>query len=190
MRRSIIINHLQSTVQSQANAVLFLYCNYKERSKHTIANLFSSLLQQLLLQLPSLPTTATALYDLHKRRMTRPSLDDIIKLLISLLSQFSDCFVVIDALDEAEEDVRSDLVEAVLALSQNVRLLCTSRFLEDINEIFQNKPKLEIRAHEDDIRKYLHTRIMGEGRLKRHIDAEPQLLHEVTESIISKVQGM
>ena len=190
IRSSIIIEHLQTTIQSKDTAILFLYCNYKERSKHSIINLFLSLLQQLLLQLPASPSIAKTFYDSNRRRRTRPSLGDTLRLFESVLSQFADCYIVIDALDEAEEDVRTGLIDAVLAISSKVQLLCTSRFLEDISAIFQNGPKLEIRAHKDDICKYLHAHIMGEGRLKRHVDAEPQLLQEITNSIVSKVQGM
>jgi hypothetical protein len=181
---------LQSHVQSPDVAVLFLYCNFKERSDQTVVNLVTSLLQQLLLRFTTVPPGAKALYDRHKRHITRPSLDEVTTLLRSLISSFNDIFVVIDALDEAEEEVRSTLVELVTQLSPTLRLLCTSRFLEDIGNIFQSRPKLEIFAREDDIRKYLKARIMAEGRLRRHVDAEPRLLHDIIESIVSKVQGM
>ena len=172
---------------------MFVYCNYKERDDHTPSNLMASLLQQLVQSLPnprSIPAQVRSLYDHHKRRMTRPSINELSGLIRAMVAQFSKVFLILDALDECTEDTRSDLVMEIHRLPSNLFFLCTSRFAPDIEDVFRDAPKIEIRANDADVRKYLEAQLQKESRLKRHVDAEPNLLEEIVSTIIVKVQGM
>lgn len=99
---------------------------------------------------------------------------------------------MIDALDECSETdhTRTNLLMEIRKLPSNLHLLCTSRFFSDIDEIFKDTPRIEIRASNTDVQKYLEAQIEKEGRLKRHIDTDPSLLEEIVDTIIARVQGM
>lgn len=185
-----MIDHLQQIFQAPDIAVVFIYCNYKEREYHNPLNLLASLLQQLVHGLGSIPVQVRSVYDHHKRRMTRPSLNELSALIRATVAQYSKAFLVVDALDECTEDTRSDLVMEIHRLPSNLYFLCTSRFAPDIEDVFRDAPKVEIRAHDDDVRKFLRAQLQKEGRLKRHVDAEPNLLEEIVNTIVVKVQGM
>ena len=122
--------------------------------------------------------------------MTRPNLNEIVGLIRELCQDFPRIYLIIDALDEANEEIRSELVAELLRLKSELRFLCTSRFLEDIRDIFSNNPRIEIYAHKDDVQQYLTAHVMKEGSLKHHVDAEPRLLGEIVEIILAKTEGM
>ncbi len=73
VRRSIIVDHLQRSIQSSNVAVVYIYCNYKEQDQ-TAANLVASVVQQLTQQQLDLPEEISAVYDHHNREGTTPSL--------------------------------------------------------------------------------------------------------------------
>jgi len=185
-----MIDHLRQTFEESHTAVVFLYCNYKEREDHTLPNLMASILHQLLQSLPSVSEEIRLLYNHHKKRMTRPSLNDLSALIRGRVAAYSKVFLVVDALDECTEDSRSDLVTEVHRLPVGVHFLCTSRFVPDIENIFRAASRIEIRANDEDVRRYLEAQLQKESRLKRHVDAEPHLREEIVSTIIVKVQGM
>ena len=190
--RSTIVDHLQKTFSEPKFAIAFIYCNYKERDEQTVSNLVASLLQQLVQSSDSIPPAVQSIYEHHKRRRTRPNLVDFVRLLQTVVAQYSKFFLVIDALDECSEtdQTRANLLMEIRKLPSNLHFLCTSRFLSDIEQMFKDAPRLEIRASNADVQKYLQAQIEKEGRLKRHIDSDPSLLKEIVDTIIGRVQGM
>jgi hypothetical protein len=63
-------------------------------------DLLLSLLKQLLQERPSVPESVKILYERHNDKRTRPSFDEISKVLLSIVVDYSRTFIVIDALDE------------------------------------------------------------------------------------------
>ena len=76
-----------------------------------------------------------------------------IDLLLQLAALFPTTFIIIDALDEANDQYRMTLLDAIRKfMSSPIRLLVTSRtHARDINAVFQNRPKLRIIADENDV---------------------------------------
>ena len=99
-----------------------------------------------------------------------------------------------DALDECSEEskTRSNLLRNLRSLSGNVRLLITSRNLptSEIEFDFDRENRIEIRASDEDVRCYVEARISSEPQLVRHVEIEPTLRNLITETIVSKVEGM
>ena len=71
-----------------------------------------------------------------------------------------------------------------------VHILCTSRYLSDIDCQFEECPRLEIRAQEADVRVYLKNRIDQEPRLKKHIQGDQLLFEDILDKIAGKSDGM
>jgi hypothetical protein len=85
--------------------IAFIYCNYKEKDFHTLANLTTRLLQQLVDRQPVISADMNILYTKHSRQKSRPILSEIKNQLWLTFKEFSSAFIVIDALDECEEKV-------------------------------------------------------------------------------------
>ena len=84
-----------------------------------------------------------------------------------------------------------ELLAEIKKLPPNLHLLCTSRFLADIEgQLGIRYPRVEIRAQDLDIKKYVSSRIEEVGRLKRYIQSFPDLKESVIEAVTSKADGM
>jgi hypothetical protein len=183
--RSIVVNHLQRHYKDSDIAVMCIYCNYKEQSVQTVSNLVSSLLKQLF-QDKNAPSDAMKFFcKYHQDRDTHPTLNEFLEALGSEIEMYSKVFIVVDALDECTEDygTRANLLSALRTLPGTVNLMFTSRDLLSISRQFQGTKRLNIRAHGEDLRKYVRGRIASLPR--RHLIG----LQEVIEDKVVKVAG-
>jgi ankyrin repeat domain-containing protein 50 len=136
------------------------------------------------------PDEVRTLYKHHNEQETRPSLTDYSKLLQLIITGFSKVFLIIDALDECNESDRSGLITEIRKLPPSLHLWCTSRHLLDIEQMFNHSPKLEIRASNTDVERYLEDYIEQNRRLKKHVSSDPSLRDVITKTIVKKVNGM
>lgn len=120
-----------------------------------------------------------------------PSLEELSDTLREVLTGFSTVYVVIDALDECEDSdgSRRQFLAKLqdLQAEQDVRLLATSRFISEIEEEFKQAEILEIRASEDDVRRFVAGQI---SRLPKCIQRDSALQQFVEERITERVDGM
>jgi hypothetical protein len=95
---------------------------------------------------------------------------------------YSKAFIVVDALDESTEDhgIRATLLKALRSLPGTVNLMFTSRDLLSIARQFQGTKRLDIQAHDGDLRKYVEGRIASLPR--RHlIDLQVMIQEKIVE---------
>lgn len=101
------------------------------------------------------------MYDGHKAKATRPSVEELCRALDSLLwtGGFSKIFLVNDALDECDKSNQScsRWLDAIFNFQPecNVNIFATSRFKPEITESFKGMPTLEIRASKEHVTRYL-----------------------------------
>ncbi|KAF6820669.1 ankyrin [Colletotrichum plurivorum] len=156
--------------------------------------LISSILEQALQRtcLSGVPEEIKSLYTLHTRKGTNPTLKQLLDVFNKLFSQCSNIFIVIDALDECSptDDLAIELVNAVQALGNNVRVLITSRTSTNFESAFREAARIDIEAQDQDVRLYLETKIPERSRLAKHIRADPKLQDDIIESIAESAQGM
>jgi hypothetical protein len=133
-----------------------------------------------------------SLYKHHKDRQTHPTkFHDLQEALRSETKRYSKVFIVVDALDECSEaETRRKLLTALRSLGSNVNLMFTSRVLSSIELDFHGTERLDIRASEHDMQKYIEGRVSHEGLLKRHIDRDQKLQEEIVKKIIENAGGM
>jgi hypothetical protein len=134
------------------------------------------------------------LYDEHEDKGTRPAMWEIANCLKEVIKLFSDVFIIIDALDEYDEgdgtrDVLVSQLSDLVSLA-NSHILVTSRWLTSIERCFEGCLRLEIRATDQDVTKYVEQRIEGSSRLQRNIKDNSKLKNEVVETIVERCQGM
>lgn len=139
-----------------------------------------------------MPDEVRECYARHIGLGTHPSITEYPQLLQVIAARFSRVYLVIDALDECNDrgGTWSGLIKEIRKLPPNLHLLCTSRPVGDIEQLFSGSPCQEIRASKLDVEMYLLEYIEKDARLKKHVLADPSLLDEITGSIVAKVDGM
>jgi hypothetical protein len=190
---SVVIDYLTAKYGNATDiGIAYLYCNFRRTDEQRSVDLLASLLKQLLLGLSNMPEGMTRLYEAHRGKQTRPSFDEIAREFRAVANSYSRCFFVVDALDEfqvAANDRRRFLSELFdLQMKAASSLFATSRFIPDImNESSGNCASLEIRASDEDVRRYLDGQMT---RLPGFVRRNTDLQEEVKAEIIRAVRGM
>ncbi|KAJ7795316.1 ankyrin repeat domain-containing protein [Mycena olivaceomarginata] len=182
---SLVVEHL--TDQSKNIGVACIYFNHKETQVQTLDNLLAGLWRQLIWKKPL--GSAVQLYEQHIEKKTRPSHEDMQKLLSSALIWFTQIYFILDGVDEYPAEWWSQLAKALTNLGP-VSLLVMSRPHIAPTKLFLNLVTLEIRASEKDILSYVDTQVQGSERLSELIADKPELHGEISSKICSSVEGM
>ncbi|KAH6853293.1 nucleoside phosphorylase domain-containing protein [Chaetomium sp. MPI-CAGE-AT-0009] len=196
MLTSIVVNKLIAGFGDNGDiGIAYLYCNFKWKDRQSAEDLISSVLKQLAQGRSTLPQSLKSLHDKHKSKTTRPSFDEISMALHSVASEYTRVFVVIDALDEcqASDGCRDRLLSEMLALQAKcgANLFVTSRDIPEITAKFTQSMKVEIRASDEDVRRYIEEHIERHmPPLRGQIETFPQLKEEIVTGITTAVQGM
>jgi len=193
--RAIAVNHLQNTASSKGDAVTaVIYNDYKEQDDQTVANLIGSILQQVAQRKSGVSTEIMALYEKHTRISTRPSVNELSRLIRAEIDDFSRVFIFVDAIDECSEanGVRRELLEQLRDFLQHpkIRLMITSRHGSGVKETFTNIFELDIMAHDGDLRRYIRARIPKEPRLARHVKTDGALQELIINTLVANAKGM
>jgi len=162
-----------------------MYCNYQEQTTQTVANLIASLLKQFVQNSRTVSDNTRSFYDRHRGQRTYPTLDEFIKALEVEIKSYTQVFIVVDALDECSEvnGTRMKLIRVLRSLPRSVNLMVTSRDLASIKQEFLDAGRLRIRAHDEDITKYVENQLGGYSDLTK-------LRADITKIIIDKARGM
>ncbi len=194
MMSSIVVDHLIAKFRNDADVgIAYIYCNYQPQQEQRPADLLLSLLKQLAQQQPAMLIDVKNLYEHHRAKGTRPSFDEIIKVLHSTIRLYSKVFIIIDALDEyhaSNNEGLNRLLSGVFGLQDQVQLnlFATSRFVLEITSLFDGCILKEIRAQDDDILCYVNGRI--HELLRSQISKHPQVQDTVRRDIVNAVDGM
>jgi hypothetical protein len=198
-----VINHLQHLTRNTGDALMFIFCDYKERRQQTYANLITSLLTQLLQERCErmgdsqecfmVSEHVMKLYERHTRTRTRPSNEEFLETLrIEIATFYSSAFIVLDALDEGPEDeaTQINLVSNLRKLGGTVRLLVTSRNLPPIARLMAGVPQLAIQAQDDDIEKYIKNQLSTTPQFWRLLGGSSELQTTLIPTLRSSCSGM
>ncbi|KAL8858999.1 MAG: hypothetical protein Q9178_004480 [Gyalolechia marmorata] len=173
---------------------LWLQGPKKERTQQSLDHLVSSLIRQLAERHHELLKELSLLYKRHSEKGTRPSGQELLGFLGSLAKDIDSLFLVVDALDECDTigGLRSALPSELQKLLPNARFFFTSRYLTEIEHLFDldGCASLEIRAIDQDIRRYISSQVACESRLAKHIEKDHSLSKDVEEAIVQKSDGM
>ena len=189
---SIVVENLTTRFQSDKSiGIAYLYCNFRQQDMQKTADLLASLLKQLAECQPSLPASVKDLYDRHKTKRTRPSVDEISRSIQSVVIAYSRVFIIIDALDECQvsNGCRTTFLSEIFTLQAKNRanILATSRFIPEIAEKFNGSLRIDIRASNQDVQKYLDGHML---QLPGCVLRSSDLQKEIKAAIIKAVDGM
>lgn len=191
MIAAIAVNHLWKQTKDQDIGLAYIYCSYKTQAEQKAGILVSTILKQLIQERPSIAEPVKMLYEHHRDRRTRPSLEEIQTALRAVISSYSRVYVAIDALDECQDDdgSRSQLLAILRDLQSkaNLNLMVTSRFIPEIKQKFSLSPVLEIRASASDVECF----VAGQIRLlPGFVQGDVGLQKAVQDQISMAVDGM
>jgi hypothetical protein len=189
---SIVVEHLNAKFQNDTSiGIAYLYCNFKRQQEQKPADLLSSLLKQLVQEKSSVPESVKSLYERHKNKGSRPSLEEILKSLHSIATDYSRVFILIDALDEfqiSNADRKKFLLEVFkLQNKTGTNIFATSRFIPEIMKEFEGSISLEIRARHEDVQRYLDAHMF---ELPLCVSRNRALQDTIKAEIIKAVDGM
>jgi hypothetical protein len=181
---SVVIADLWKRYRRDSDvAVTFVFCGFNRHDEQMKDNLLMSILKQLLEPQTSLPDSIGSYYE----DSIHPTHDEILELLGTAISIYSSIFIVIDGLDECEEGegFLSDLWN--LQTGFRIRLLVTSRYVTSIENLFQNARRIEVRASDEDVRKYIEAQMRGK---RKFLELPQGARDDIKEGIVQSVQGM
>ena len=190
MIASIAIEEVLNRIRNDASTGLaFIYCNFQKHQEQTDVGLLAAILKQLVQSNDNCDERMKVLYNCHMRYGTRPSFPELLEIVEHVISEYSRVFIIIDALDECQKDVRDTLVDELRKLQHehNVMLMASSRFVDNIPPTFLNAPQVVIRARNEDVESYLDSKIQ---QLPPFIQQRPELKQLIETSIIGNYDGM
>lgn len=172
-----------------------MYCDYRKKHEQAPQSLLLSILKQLAMRKSSLSPIVRKLYDKHKLKGSRPALIEISSILQSVVMEYSRVFILVDALDECQssDGVRSRFMSQIFSLQGSnedcINVFATSRPIPEIRVEFERRKSkmVEIRAHDEDIHKYLHGHL---SQLPSFVSSSPGLEERIKDAIIRAADGM
>jgi hypothetical protein len=190
----MVVDHLSAGFRNNKDiGVACIYLNHKEANDQTPLKLLAGLWRQLVLN-RDISSDAKELYQEHREKGTVPSLQEVVGILSSSLKEFSQVYIVIDAIDEYPEDQRFILLKHLaeqMGLSLSVNLMVTSRPHVPAGPTLPNVEIFEIGAMPEDIHKFVNARIDSSSRLSKYVQRQPKLREDIHSKIGSKsVDGM
>ncbi|KAJ7576525.1 ankyrin repeat-containing domain protein, partial [Mycena floridula] len=193
MLASTAVDHLRNQLSQPGVGVACIFFDYNTSSSQNIANIFGSVLRQLLINPSSSPGLPNSLYRSFKSEQSCPnSLNALAEALQAQIQLYSHVHLVVDALDECSLDIRDDFISTIRSLTElgHLSVLITSRHISAIAQEFMNETRINVRAHDDDVLSYINYRIHRESRLKAMIKWDATLELEIVTQVTQKAAGM
>jgi hypothetical protein len=189
--RSMVVDHLSAAFRNNKDiGVACIYLNHKEVNIQTPSRLLAGLWRQLVHD-RDISSIVESLYKQHRGKGTAPSPEEVVNVLSSSIEEFSQVFIIVDAMDEYPESEREILLQQLAVMGGNVNLMITSR--PNVSPEPYSLPNLEtldIQAAQEDIQAYINAQIKLSSRLSKHIQKKPVLREEILNKILDTVDGM
>ena len=188
MMSSIVVDDLRKTYgDNDRIGIACLFCSYKRQNEQGSADLLASLLKQLVQVHEVLPDVVEALHKEHSKRNTRPSFKDLSEVLHSVANGYSRVFIIIDALDECKnaDGDRERLLHKIFKLQSQARIsvFAASRFIPEIQKEFEGSISLEIRASDEDVKRYVDGHMPRLFCVKRNTEMQEKIKTEVVKAV-------
>ena len=193
MLSAIAVDDLQQRfARSDDIGVACIYCDYKDQVAQTTKNLLASLWLQLAANNQDLSYEVDGLYNKYTSQgpRSRPTLDEVLRILKTEVERYQNVYFVIDALDECSAENRSTLLRQISALPPSVHLMVTSRFLNPVPRQFKDSIKLEIEADVEDVKYYVKERINSVERLSGWVENNPSLEKDIFSTVTENAKKM
>ena len=170
------MDHLANRIGSQNCGLAYFYFDTQDQEHQTAENVFASLLKQLVLRSKYESPTVNNMYDRHIACNTMPDFNEFLASIKSVCKLLSETFIVLDALDEAEDHCRRKVLTGLSSIFDHVKILATGRpYIAEL-QYFKFSSNIGIQANDDDLRRYLESELM-----------EKELTENLKEMIVTKL---
>ncbi|KAI9783263.1 MAG: hypothetical protein M1839_004103 [Geoglossum umbratile] len=191
---SAVIEFLENDLPVRGIGLTFIYCNHKENLLQRIEYFIGAIVRQLVERRQTIPKDVRTLYEKHHGKGTKPTCAEYLELLQSLTKECSEVYVVIDALDECIDKngqiIWNDLLTKLKDSVSSLRLLYTSRHIDDLAGILAGSTRIEIRASEADIRAYVQAQVKSKHLLFEFCRHDSNLQNDILQGVVTKAEGM
>lgn len=156
-----------------------------------------SLISQLSQQCVKIPTTLEALFSSCQNGQRQPSLDSLLEVMYSIIQEFPESYIVLDALDECTDrtELLAILEQMIKLKFEHFHLLVTSRKEQDIKISLepivdpQNIICLQSKLVDSDICKYVRQSLSDNKNLSKW-RKDPEIKREIEMALVKGAQGM
>ena len=191
----IAVDHLRELFKGKNVTVAWVFCHYQEWSNQSLEELVASILKQIVQNQSLASESIKALCEEFRDKQKRPRLTCLIDALRSEIRTYSKVFFIVDALDKCQEDHQGRLITELESISSAVYLMVMSRSLDLIKQQFQGAYHLDVNAVDEDVRKYIESRIRrgqtkNEILLARLAKENCGLLDSIADRIVTNARGM
>ncbi|KIX01570.1 uncharacterized protein Z518_09296 [Rhinocladiella mackenziei CBS 650.93] len=192
---SLIIDHLRATFKDREVAVAYYYYDYSEQQSQSPSHFAGSLLRQLSSSGDMVPSAVAEFYQRTRNDVKDQTwFNDLRTILRRVAATYSRCYIIVDALDEADGQSRRsgffDVLDAVRNSSGSVvKVLVTSRpHVVSNGGRFHNARTIDILADPRDLRQFLTKAIQDHPDSEYTMDDE--LRGQILNTLCDNANGM
>lgn len=176
----------------------YFYIDILESAHQLLSRVISSLLRQLLQQLPELPLEIIRAYENTGYLGRKLTYQQLVEQLTYVAAMFHRVYLCVDALDELAEEEQQGLLELVEnnMSRANIHVLISSRRSYQLDVFLQESTlgagwtyQLNVSESDyqnEDIMRYVKSSVLSSGRLK----GKTELQQQICDRISSLSQGM
>jgi hypothetical protein len=171
-----------------------IYFNYKFRSHQSQLAILGSLARQVYEASHGTAVTKTMedMYGPRQAHKSEPAERELQQALQAGFRHFTICYIVLDALDEYVEQYSpakiTDLLNVILSLGGNVKVLATSRILEGMVGLFRaiNASTEEVVIDEIDMTVYVEKRL---AEIRFPFEVSEEFYNEIVKEVVKGAKG-
>jgi len=190
---SIIEEALQEC--SDATAIAFFFCDYKNERSQQLTNILSALAVQLALQnVEAFNLLEKYFEDLNPTNGLKKIPESIYlsSLILRMVSLFRKVFLVVDGLDECANNT-NEVVRGIKDLAQGSSRITTALLsrneVEIHDELIDEFQHIEIAAQTEDLELFVSAE-MASPKRKQLNNLDPALSKDIRTALVSGAQGM
>jgi hypothetical protein len=195
---STVIEHLLQYFHDDSSIVtVYFYFDFNDTQKQDPELMLRSLLCQLLQRSFTVPKGVDALYSSCENGRRQPSLHVLLEVTRQAAQEFTQVYLVLDALDECTQ--RSELMDMLKTVAgwqlNNVHLLMTSRKERDIERSLESYIKeedtlcLQRAVVDKDIQRYVQKRLCDDKGLAKW-NKDVAVRQEIEAALMGGARGM
>lgn len=194
---TIVENLLQHCHNNPGMVTAYFYFDFNDAQKQDPELMLRSLLYQLLQRSVMTPRNLDALFSSCEDGQRQPSLDALLEVTWQIMQEFSQIYVVLDALDECTQ--RLELMDVLKTVAgwqlQNLHLLMTSRKERDIESSLKDYVDeedtvcLQSDVVDKDIQRYVQQRLSDDESLVKW-KKDAAIRQEIEGALMRGARGM
>jgi hypothetical protein len=194
---TVLESVLQYCARTPGKVAAYFYFDFNDTQKQIPESMIRSLITQLLTQSDKTPKALESLFASCNYGPQQPSVDALFNVLRQMIQEFSQTYIILDALDEgADRAVLMDLLEKMAQWqAENLHILVTSRGEQDIESSLrsfidqQSTICLETKLVDGDIQKYVEQRLSDDKGLSKW-QKSPEMRQEIETRLMEGAHGM